>query len=193
MSQTTTPTSKSNSNSDELSEDDIYDVLSNRRRRFVIDALKREQGPIDISEISTCITAWETGIDPDEVDYEDHRSVYGTLKRIHLPNLEENNIVTIDKEENVVHPTAQLENPDVYTEAVRNKEIPWSLYYVGLAGIAASLLLAVTVEAPIVGALEPLGVSIFTATAFGVSSVVHHIVGRRTRLGNREKPPEIYQ
>ncbi|OYR62889.1 DUF7344 domain-containing protein [Halorubrum ezzemoulense] len=188
----TTLANESNSNGDELSENDIYEALSNRRRRFVIHVLKREQGPVDISKISTCITAWETGVDPDEVNYEDRRSVYGTLKRIHLPNLEEKNIVTIDEEENVVHPTSQLEDLDVYTEAVRNKEIPWSLYYVGLAGIAASLLLAVTVEVPIVGALEPLGVGIFTATAFGISSVVHYIISRRARLGNSEKPPELY-
>ena len=189
----TTPANESDSNGDELSEDDIYGVLSNRRRRFVIHALKRKQGPVDISELSINIAAWESGKEPNELEYEDHRSVYSTLKRTHLPNLEENNIITIDKEENVVHPTPQLEDLDVYVEAVSNKEIPWSLYYVGLAGVAASLLLAVTVEAPIVGALEPVGVGIFTATAFGMSAIVHHIVGRRSRLGNREKPPELYQ
>ncbi|WP_149784116.1 DUF7344 domain-containing protein [Halorubrum aquaticum] len=189
----TTPANESNSNGNELSEDDIYGVLSNRRRRFVIHALKRKQGPVDISELSAHITAWETGKDPDEVEYEDHRSVYSTLKRTHLPNLEENNIVTIDKEENVVRPTPQLESLDIYVEAVSSKEIPWSLYYVGLAGVALTLLLAVTVEAPIFGALKPLEVGIFTVTAFGISSVVHHIIGLRTRLGNREKPPELYQ
>ncbi|WP_080510506.1 DUF7344 domain-containing protein [Halorubrum coriense] len=189
----TTSTNKSNSNEDELSEDEIYDVLSNRRRRFVIHALKRKQGPVDISELSEHIAAWESGRDPDDVEYEDHRSVYSTLKRTHLPNLEQNNIITIDEEESVVHPTPQLENIDVYIEAVSSKEMPWSLYYVGLAGVAVSLLLVVTVGAPVVGALEPAEVGIFTATAFGMSAIVHHIVGRRTRLGTREKPPELYQ
>lgn len=189
----TTPANESNSNGDELSEDDIYGVLSNRRRRFVIHALKRKKEPVNIAELSAHITAWELGVDPEEVDYEDQRSVYSTLKRTHLPNLEEKNLVTVDKEEKAVRATSELESLDIYVEALNSKEIPWSLYYVGLAGVAIALLLAVKVEAPIFGALEPLEVGIFTVTAFGMSSVVHHIIGRRTRLGNREKPPELYQ
>ncbi|WP_128904680.1 DUF7344 domain-containing protein [Halorubrum amylolyticum] len=189
----TTTANTSNSNKGELSDDEIYDVLSNRRRRFVIHALKRREGPVEISELSAYITAWEIGVDLEEVDYEKQRSVYSTLQRTHLPNLEKKNIVTIDKEENMVRPTPQLESLDIYIEALSSKEIPWSLYYVGLAGVAITLLLAVAVEAPIFGALEPLEVGIFTVTAFGMSSVVHHIVGRRTRLGNTEKPPELYK
>lgn len=184
---------ESNSNRHELSEDEIYGVLSNRRRRFVIHALKRKKEPVDIAELSVHITAWEMGIDLEEVDYEDQRSVYSTLKRTHLPNLEEKNLVTVDREEKLVRTTSNLESLEIYVEALNSKEIPWSLYYVGLAGVAIALLLAVTVEAPIFGALEPLEMGIFTVTAFGMSSVVHHIIDRRTRLGNREKPPELYQ
>jgi len=193
MSPLTTSVNESNANEDEISRDDLYHVLSNRRRRFVIHALKRKERPVDISELSTYITAWETGVDPGEVDYEDQRSVYGTLKGTHLPNLEENNIISVDTEENVIRPTAKLEKIDIYVEAISSKEIPWSQYYTGLSGVAVALLFAVAVEAPILGALDPLEVGIFTVTAFGMSSVVHHIIGRRTRLGNREKPPELYQ
>jgi len=187
----TTTANTSNSNKGELSDDEIYDALSNRRRRFVIHALKRREGPVEISELSAYITAWEIGVDPEEVDYEKQRSVYSTLQRTHLPNLEKKNIVTVDKEENVVCPTPQLESLDIYVEALSSKEISWSLYYVGLAGVAITLLLAVAVEAPIFGALEPLEVGIFTVTAFGISAVLHHIIGRRTRLGNTGKPPEL--
>jgi len=193
MSPLTTSVNESNANEDEISRDDLYHVLSNRRRRFVIHALKRKERPVDISELSTYITAWETGVDPGEVDYEDQRSVYGTLKGTHLPNLEENNIISVDTEENVIRPTAKLEKIDIYVEAISSKEIPWSQYYTGLSGVAVALLFAVAVEAPILGALDPLEVGIFTVTAFGMSSVVHHIIGCRTRLGNREKPPELCQ
>jgi hypothetical protein len=189
----TTLLNTSNSNRDEMSENDIYDVLSNRRRRFVIHAIKRRQEPVEVAELSTQITAWEMGIDPEEVDYEDQRSVYDTLKRTHLPSLEEKNLITVDREKKLVCTTSKLESLEIYVEALNSKEIPWSSYYVGLAGVAIGLLLVVTVEAPIFAALEPLEVGIFTVTAFGISSVVHYIIGRRTRLGNREKPPELYQ
>ena len=175
----------------ELSQDEIFKLLSNRRRRFVIHALKRAEGPLDVSELSTHVTAWELDIDPDEVRYEDRRNVYSTLQRTHLPKLEEKNVVTVHEEENLVEPTDELEELDIYVEVLRSREIPWSLYYVGLAGVAASLLLAVAAGTPGFAGLEAIDVGVFTATAFGISAVAHHVIGRRMRLGNTEKPPEL--
>ncbi|SMO45415.1 DUF7344 domain-containing protein [Halorubrum cibi] len=183
-------TAGSNANGGELSQDEIFDVLSNRRRRFVIHALKRTEEPLDVSELSTHVTAWEVGVEPEEVTYEDRRNVYSTLQRTHLPKLEEKDIVTVD-DENLVRATPTLENLDIYVEVLGSREIPWSLYYVGLAGVAVSLLLAVATDTPGFAALAPLDVGIFTVTVFGVSSIVHHVVGRRTRLGNTERPPEL--
>ena len=178
-------------NGGELSEDEIFEVLSNRRRRFVIHALKRAEEPIEISELSTRVTAWERDVDPAEVQYDDRRNVYSTLQRTHLPKLEEKNVVTVHDEENLVEPTPELENLDIYVEVLRSREIPWSLYYVGLAGVAASLLLAVAAGTPGFAGLEAIDVGVFTATAFGISAVAHHVIGRRARLGNTEKPPEL--
>ena len=57
MGSTTAPTAESRSEIDDLSEDDVYEMLSNRRRRFVIHALKRAEEPVDVSELSTHVTA----------------------------------------------------------------------------------------------------------------------------------------
>jgi len=175
----------------ELSEDEVFEVLSNRRRRFVIHALKRAEEPVDVSDLSTHVTAWERDVDPEEVRYEDRRNVYSTLQRTHLPKLEEKNVVRVHEETNLVEPTPELENLDIYVEVLRSREIPWSLYYVGLAGLAVSLLLAVATGTPGFAALEPLDVGVFTATVFGISAAAHHVIGRRMRLGNTEKPPEL--
>ncbi|WP_092919987.1 DUF7344 domain-containing protein [Halorubrum sodomense] len=191
MGSTTTRTNEPSRTGGELSEDEIFEVLSNRRRRFVIHALKRADEPVDVSELSTHVTAWERGIDPVDVQYEDRRNVYSTLQRTHLPKLEEKNVVTVHEEENLVEPTPELEELDIYVEVLRSKEIPWSLYYVGLAGLTASLLLAVAAGTPGFAGFEAIDVGVFTATVFGISSVAHHVVGRRTRLGNTAKPPEL--
>ena len=191
MLSTGTTIRRGSRNGGELSEDDVFEVLSNRRRRFVIHALKRAEGPLDVTELSTHVTAWEHNIDTDEVRYEDRRNVYSTLQRTHLPKLEEKNVVTVHEEENLVEPTPELENLDIYVEVLRSKEIPWSLYYVGLAGLAASLLLAVVTGTPGFAGFEAVDVGVFTTTVFGISSVAHHVIGRRARLGNTEKPPEL--
>ena len=175
----------------ELSEDEIFDMLGNRRRRFVIHALKHAEEPVGVSALSTDVTAWERGIDPSEVAYDDRRNVYSTLNRTHLPKLEEKNIVTVDEENQLVEPTPALRSFDIYVEVLGSREIPWSLYYAGLAGVAAALLLAISTGTPGFTALDPLNISVFVSTTFGVSSVVHYLVGRRTRLGSTEKPPEL--
>jgi DNA-binding transcriptional ArsR family regulator len=144
--------SGSNSNRGELSEDEIYEVLSNRRRRFVIHALKRTEEPIEIFELSQYITAWETGVELEEVSSKHRRNVYSTLQRTHLPKLEKKNVVTVDKERNYVQATPKLKNLEIYVEVLGSKEIPWSLYYVGLAGVAVSLLIAVMIDTPVFGA-----------------------------------------
>lgn len=177
-------------NTDGLSETDVFEVLSNRRRRFVIHALKHEAGPMDVSDLSRRVTAWEVGVEPDAVKYEDRRNVYSTLRRTHLPKLEETGVITVD-EEGRVRPTTALESLDIYVEVRGAREVPWSLYYLGLAGVAAALLLAVAVGVPGLAGLSPLAVGAFTVAAFGVSAVVHHVIGRRTRLGTTRKPPEI--
>ncbi|MDZ5812342.1 transcriptional regulator [Halorubrum sp. AD140] len=191
MVSTTAATNGSSENGGELSEDDVFEVLSNRRRRFVIHALKRAEEPVEVSELSRYVTAWERDVDPEMVRYQERRNVYSTLQRTHLPKLEEKNVVTVDSETNLVEPTPELANLDIYVEVLDSKEIPWSLYYVGLAGLAVSLLLAVATDTPGFVGLEPLDVGAFTATAFGISSLAHHAIGRRMRLGNTEKPPEL--
>jgi len=191
MTSTAATTNESSRNGGELSEDEVFEVLSNRRRRFVIHALKRAEEPVGLSDLSTRVTAWELDVDPDEVGYEDRRNVYSTLRRTHLPKLEEKNVVTVHEEESLVEPTAELEELDIYVEVLRSREIPWSLYYVGLAGVAVSLLLAVATGTPGFAGLDAIDVGAFTVTAFGISAVAHHVVGRRARLGSSDEPPEL--
>ncbi|ELZ34689.1 DUF7344 domain-containing protein [Halorubrum tebenquichense] len=184
-------TTDGSSTGEQLTEDEIFDVLSNRRRRYVIHALKRTEEPLDVSDLSTHVTAWELDVDPEEVTYEDRRNVYSTLQRTHLPKLEEKDIVDIDEDRNLVEPTTELESLEIYVEVLGSKEIPWSLYYIGLAGVAIALLSAVATGTPWFAGLSPIDVGIFTVTAFGMSSAVHYVVGRRAKLGNTDKPPEL--
>jgi len=187
----TTTLTRSTTRDESLSEETIFDVLSNRRRRFAIHALKHADGPMEVKPLSNRIAAWEHGIEPDAVDYDQRRNVHSTLKRTHLPILEESGVIEYDAEENLVEPTAALSDLDIYIEVLRDREIPWSQYYLGLAALSAVVLLANAVGVPGFAALEPLAVAVFTATAFAVSAAVHTYYGERARLGNKEKPPEI--
>lgn len=123
--------------------------------------------------------------------HEDRRHVYSALRRTHLPKLDDAGVIAYDESNNVVEPTETLEDIDIYTEVLREKEIPWSLYYLGLASVSVSLLLAVFVDAPVFGVLDPINIGVFVVVAFGVSALIHYVVGERTRLGTHKKPPEV--
>ena len=187
----TTTATRSAARDVSLSEETVFDVLSNRRRRFAVHALKRAEGHVTVADLSTRIAAWEHGIDPDAVDYDQRRNVHSTLKRTHLPMLEESGVIEYDAEANVVEPAAALADLDIYIEVLRGREIPWSQYYLGLAGLSLAVLLAVGTGVPGFALFDPLDVSAFTVTAFAVSAAVHYYYGERARLGSQEKPPEL--
>ena len=187
----TTTLTRSTTPDESLSEETVFDVLSNKRRRFTIHALKHADGAMPVKRISERVAAWEHGIDVDAVDYDQRRNVHSTLKRTHLPMLKENGVIEYDAEANLVEPTAALNDLDIYIEVLRGREIPWNQYYLGLAGLAAVTLLAVQAGVPGFAALEPLAVSVFTVTVFTVSAIAHYYYGERARLGKKEKPPEL--
>ena len=83
----TTTLTRTTTRDESLSEETIFDVLSNRRRRFTIHALKHADGPMQVKRISERVAAWEHGIEPDAVEYDQRRNVHSTLKRTHLPML----------------------------------------------------------------------------------------------------------
>jgi hypothetical protein len=174
-----------------LPEGEIFELLANRRRRFTIHALKHAGEPMDVADLSTRITAWERGVDPETIDYDDRRNVHTVLTRTHLPKLDEHDVVEYDDEAKVVEPTPALDDLDVYIEVLRGREIPWSLYYLGLAVLAALVQVAVAVGVPGFAALGGTAVAAFVVTAFAVSAALHYYYGERARLGNLEKPPEL--
>lgn len=182
--QTTTTT-------DSLSEETIYDILSNRRRRYIVHILKRSETPVDVTEASKQITAWEMGIDIDEVSYEDRHPVYTALRDSHIPALAKHDLISYDESTNTVTAQPALTQLDVYVETLRGNEISWSLYYLGIASISVLLLAAVVVDVPAIATIGPLGVSLFTAATFGVSGIVHYYYNTRSQLGNLETPPEV--
>jgi hypothetical protein len=90
-----------------------------------------------------------------------------------------------------VEPTPALEDVRVYMDVVQGREIPWSDYYLGLSGVAVTLLSAVAVDAWPFAALPDLAWGMAAVAAFGVSAVVHRHYARRSALGRGPEPTEL--
>lgn len=77
----------------------VYDVLSNHRRRQMLQILESEPNDsATIPDLASRIAAWEMDIDrPDAVSYDDRKSVQSTIYQHHAPKMAEAGLVEFDK------------------------------------------------------------------------------------------------
>ncbi len=176
---------------DELSEDDVFEVLSNRRRRHAVHTLKRyDHDPMELGDLAEEVAAIEHDVDVAEISYDQRKSVYTALQQSHLPKMDDAGIVEFDKNRGTIEPTPALEELEVYLEVVQARDIPWSEYYLGLSGVSAAFVAASWLGAWPLTLLPEYGPAIFVVVAFLVSATVHTYFSRKMRLGNTEQPPE---
>jgi len=176
---------------DPPSQDELFDVLSNRRRRYAVHALEREHGPVELGDVAEQVAAWEYDVDVEQVSYDERKRVYTALQQSHLPMMDDAGVVEFDKNRGTVEATPALEDVEVYMDVVRGHEIPWSVYYLGLSGVAASLMAAVWVNAWPFSLFPDAAWGVAVVAMFAVSAVAHTYYARGQRIGETEDPPGL--
>lgn len=181
-----------NNLSDEDVEQRLFEILSNRRRRYAVYALGNEEtDTVELGELARRIAAWETEKPPEQVTSTERKRVYTALQQSHLPKLAEAGLIDYDERASVIYSQPELEEYEVYMELVHGREISWSQYYLGLAGVATSLLLAVWVDAFPFSQLPELAWMATIVAAFAASAVVHTYFASGLKLGADGTPPEV--
>ena len=174
-----------------ISNDELFEVLANRRRRYAIHAIEREGEPTDIGDVAEQVAAWEYDVDVDRVSYDERKRVYTALQQSHLPKMDQTGVVDFDKDRGTVAPAAALDDVEVYLDVVQGREIPWSVYYLGLAGVAVSLMGAVAVGAWPFTLLPTIAWGIAVTAMFAVSAIAHTYYARKQRIGVTDAPLEL--
>jgi hypothetical protein len=172
-------------------QNELFDVLSNRRRRYALHVLTRRGEPVELGPLADRVAAWENGRPVDEVTSAQRKRVYTALQQSHLPKLDEVGVVEFDKASGVIAPTRALERIDVYLDVVQGNEIPWSEYYLGLSAVGVALVAGAWVDAPVLGSLPPLALAGGLAAVFLLSAVGHLYHSRSVRLGGRRTPADV--
>lgn len=174
-----------------LDVDVVFDILSNRRRRYVLHYLLQEDGAVELRELSRQVTAWENHISVEEVTYKQRKRVYTALRQTHLPAMDDAGVIVYDSQSGEVQPTAAVESFDVYVDVVRANEIPWSQYYLGLGLLFCTATLGVAVVPfPPFSPLSSLLLAGLFAVVLTVSGAVHSYLAFHRRLGSQGRPPE---
>ena len=153
--------------------------------------LKGRDEAVELGDVAEQVAAWEYGETVADVSYDERKRVYTALQQSHLPKMDDAGVVSFDKNRGVVEPTPALDDVRVYMDVVEGNEIPWSDYYLGLAGVAATLLGAVALNTWPFTLLPDLAWGVAAVAAFAVSAVVHRYYARRTALGRGDTPAEL--
>lgn len=192
MSATQQTRPNSGSEADTIDRDELFEVLSNRRRRYTLHYLKQcESDRVDLSDLSTQVAAWEERVPPAEVRYEDRKSAHTALAQFHLPKMSDAGVVDYNAGRNTIELTDDGDDLTVYLEAIEEHDIPWSVYFVSVAVLAGTTTLGVLVDAPGLAAFTSTDVSLFVTGTLLLSSLAFLYDSRaRMLLGSDGTPPD---
>jgi hypothetical protein len=178
----------------ELSEQQIFELLSSKRRRYALHYLMNRNGAtIDLNELTETIAAWETDEGAGVVDYDSRKSVRNSLHQYHLPKLDDQNLIEYDarRGEVTANHTDRLD-VNVYMEVVSEAEIPWGEYFLALG--VSSLAVLVGVWAGVLAFFAPISWLAFLVTALLLSSIGFVYDSKFSmQLGRDGPPPELKQ
>lgn len=103
---------------DELSADTILELLANRRRRYLLYALRQYDSPIELSAIAERIAGWEHDVAPEEVSRGEYKSVYVSSVQCHVPKLADAGVVEHNEENHSVVLAGNYEQLEPYLRLV---------------------------------------------------------------------------
>jgi hypothetical protein len=173
-----------------LTRDEVFKMLSNRRRRYVLHYLGRNDAPVSLRALAEQVAAWENGVEHDPTS-DERKRVYTALQQFHLPRMDGAGVVEYDHHRGIVELTEAAERFDVYLDIVPKNDIPWGSYYAGLSTVGAVLLIGVSLGAYPFTVLSGGMWAVFFVTALCVSSLVHLWDTHRMKLGVDDAPHGI--
>lgn len=183
------PVSESADRTPHLSQDVAFEMLSCRRRRYVLHYLKQTDGVADLRELVAQIAAWENGVPTTEVTYEQRTRVYTALRQSHLPKLDDSDIISFDADRGTVVLTDAASELEVYLDVVPHDDIPWSKYYLGLGVLCTGFVVGMWVGLLPFSLIPPLAGTTLVTVLFTASALVHVRHDSRMQLGANGMPP----
>lgn len=168
-----------------LSRDEVFDVLSSRRRRNVVHALRESEAePASVNELSRRLAAWENDHEHErDVTAKERKRVYTALRQTHLPKLHEVGVVEYDADRGTVALSPSVADLEPYLREPDRRS--WALYYVAIGAAGLVLSLAAGSLGGVDGVGAPIGALVSLAVL--VVAGVHYWYGRpgtRDRVGS---------
>lgn len=174
----------------QLSQDVVFDILSNSRRRFLLSRLQDADEPKHLMELADEIAAWENDTTVEALTDKQSKRVYVSVYQTHVPKLTEAELITYDSETGLIELAESAREVERYMPESETDERAWYRYYVGLAGVAAILYTLVVLDAPGISLLSAWFVAAAVVLAFAGLSVTHYVASERENRRRTDLPVE---
>ncbi|MGQ4557360.1 DUF7344 domain-containing protein [Halobellus sp. GM3] len=166
---------------------ELYDLLSNHRRRYVLHFCKRADGPVTLSDLAEQVAAWEQDKERGELTADERKRVYTSLQQTHLERLADAGIIKYEGGE--VELTDEVVDLDIYLDIVPSESIPWGIYYLGLSLLSAIVLAGIWLGFVPTDTIPEIGWAALVLLVFLLSSIGQVVQNHRYRLSQLEHPP----
>ncbi|MFH5800462.1 hypothetical protein [Haladaptatus sp. CMAA 1911] len=176
-------------NQTKLSQDQVFEVLKNMRRRYAVHYLRRENCTVDFSDVTDHVAAWECNTTPADLLSEQRKRVYVSLYQTHIPALADAGIIDYDPETGEIQPTSHIRAFDNYLNAFTRPVLPWDRYYCGLTLGSLLLFVGIWIHVYPVAVLPWFVAMLGIMTAFGMVAAAQYWYTQKTIP---EKPLELH-
>lgn len=95
---------------DALPLDIVFDILSNRRRRIILDVLASEDEPTTLGALAELIASIENGKPEASLSSKERKRVYICLLQSHLPKMDDADVIDYDEDRKTVGAGDNLES-----------------------------------------------------------------------------------
>ena len=176
-----------------LTRDEIFEVLSNQRRRYAFYYLRRHEGEtVEVGDLAERIAAWEDGKPIDSLTAAERKRVKTALHQFHLPKMDDLRFLEYDTSRGEVRLSEEISDVEIYLDIVPGLDVPWGYYYFGLSGISLLLLTGSWAGMPVLAGVPGLSWAMFFVVVYTVSAAVHAYWNyTQTRFGVDERPPGV--
>ncbi|MCU4718623.1 DUF7344 domain-containing protein [Halapricum hydrolyticum] len=168
---------------DILSPDQAFDILSNQRRRYALHYLSEHPEGEKLQELARRLAAWENEISVEKVSKKQQKRVYVSLYQTHIPKLEAEGVVDYDSESGLITLTSHADDVTTYLQDDEDRSDQWHRYYLALVVAGTAVFTATALELPVFAALTPTIVGLAILFAFGALTVQYFLVRRRESQG----------
>lgn len=159
------------SNPERLSQDQVFDILSNQRRRYALHYLSGTQDGVSHQTLARQIAAWENEIPVESVSKQQQKRVYVSLYQTHIPKLESIGVVEYDSDTGMITLTNRADEVTTYLRVNGGNEGRWHLYYLGLVSISTIVFVATVLNVWPLSVVPLSVVGLVIMFAFGLLSI----------------------